>query len=60
MPPVIGSPSLKATSIGVELAQSFAHAERLAGAAGSSGDVGIKLGMARGAALYVSSGNGAS
>jgi hypothetical protein len=47
---VIGSPSLKATNIGVELSQSFAHAERLAGAAGSFGDVGTNPGIARGAA----------
>jgi hypothetical protein len=46
----MGSPSLKATSIGVELAHSCAHADRLAGAAGSSGDVGTKPGMALGAA----------
>jgi len=47
---VIGSLSLNATSIGVGLAHSAAHAARLASVAGSSGEVGTRLGMTRGPA----------
>ena len=51
MPPVIGSPSLKAISIGVGDAVSTAHAARFASLAGSSGRVGTSPGIARGAGL---------
>ena len=50
IPPVIGSPSLNATSSGVVAAVSAAHAARLASDAGSSGAVGTRSGMARGPA----------
>ena len=46
----MGSLSLKATSMGVGLTDSFAQAALLAAAAGSSGDVGTRPGMARGPA----------
>ena len=58
--PVMGSPSLKATSIGVGLADNVAQARRFASVAGSSGLVGTKPGIARGPANKLSSGNGAS
>jgi hypothetical protein len=58
--PVIGSLSLNATSIGVVLAHSAFHAAPLASAAGSSGVVGTRPGIARGAAQEEWSGNGAS
>ncbi|GAB4963516.1 hypothetical protein MAHJHV54_29290 [Mycobacterium avium subsp. hominissuis] len=58
--PVMGSLSLNATSMGVGLTASLAHAALLAAAAGSSGEVGTRVGMARGPAQYSSEGNGAS
>ncbi len=57
---VIGSPSLKAQSSGRSSPRSTSQAARFAGVAGSSGRVGTIVGIARGPALYVSSGNGAS
>jgi hypothetical protein len=50
IPPVIGSPSLNATSSGVVAVVSAAHAARLAAVAGSSGAVGTSSGIARGPA----------
>ena len=49
----MGSPSLKATSIGVALSDNTFHAARLASDAGSSGVVGIRPGIARGRAVGV-------
>ncbi len=60
MPPVIGSESLKAVRNGRSHSPSAAQASRLAGAAGSSGRVGTRVGIARTPTLLSSVGNGAS
>ena len=59
MPPVIGSPSLNATSIGVESRVRVAQAARLASLAGSSGGRD-QAGHRPRSGQYDSSGNGAS
>ncbi len=58
--PVIGSRSLNATRNGLSQVRSRSQAARFAAVAGSSGDVGTSEGMARGPALKLSLGNGAS
>ena len=58
--PVIGSRSLNATRNGLSHAASRCQAARLASDAGLSGSAGTRFGIARTAAAYDGSGNGAS
>ena len=51
MPPVIGSPSLKAHRNGLSQLRQHLPGGSVGRAAGSSGAVGTRPGMARGAAL---------
>ena len=57
---MIGSPSENATRNGISRSVNVFQAARFASDAGSSGRYGTSPGIARGAALYISFGNGAS